>query len=148
MVFPRQKYWSGLPFPSPEKLPDPGIEPRSPALQACSLPTEPPGKPQHKHIHTKYYHCLHWDKKNEANKKVWTQSKSLSLATQWIQNNPNRIKNTSCVLLSIGRWIWIHVLLLDPWFFFQYFVVRFFFSKFYTLGNKRISKEKDWCSLI
>ena len=35
---PRQEYWSGLPFPSPGDLPDPGIEPRSPALQADSLP--------------------------------------------------------------------------------------------------------------
>ena len=34
MGFSRQEYWSGLPFPSPEDLPDPGIEPRSPALQA------------------------------------------------------------------------------------------------------------------
>ena len=38
------KYWSGLPFPSPRDLPDPGIEPGSPALQADSLPSEPPGK--------------------------------------------------------------------------------------------------------
>ena len=37
-------YWSGLPFPSPGRLPDPGIEPRSPALQANSLPSEPLGK--------------------------------------------------------------------------------------------------------
>ena len=43
--FSRQDYWSGLPFPSPGDLPDPGIEPRSPALQADSLPSEPPGKP-------------------------------------------------------------------------------------------------------
>ena len=42
MGFPRQGYWNGLPFPSPEHLPDPGIEPWSPALQADSLPTEPP----------------------------------------------------------------------------------------------------------
>ena len=39
MEFSRQEYWSGLPFPSPGDLPDPGIEPRSPALQADSLPT-------------------------------------------------------------------------------------------------------------
>ena len=39
------KCWSELPFPSPEDLPDPGIEPRSLALQADSLPSEPPGKP-------------------------------------------------------------------------------------------------------
>ena len=44
MEFSRQEYWSGLPFPSPEDLPDPGIEPRSPTLQADSLPAEPPGK--------------------------------------------------------------------------------------------------------
>ena len=44
MGFSRQEYWSGLPFPSPGHLPDPGIEPRSPALQADSLPTEPPEK--------------------------------------------------------------------------------------------------------
>ena len=42
MGFPRQEYWSGLPFPSPGDLPYPGIEPRSPALQAESLPSEPP----------------------------------------------------------------------------------------------------------
>ena len=44
--FPRQEYWSELPFPSPGDLPNPGIEPRSPALQADSLPTELPGKPE------------------------------------------------------------------------------------------------------
>ena len=45
MEFSRQEYWSGLPFPSPGHLPDPGIEPGSPALQTDSLPSEPPGKP-------------------------------------------------------------------------------------------------------
>ena len=38
MEFPRQEYWSGLPFPPPGDLPDPGIEPASPALQVDSLP--------------------------------------------------------------------------------------------------------------
>ena len=42
--FSRQEYWNELPFPSPGDLPDPGIEPTSPALQADSLPSEPPGK--------------------------------------------------------------------------------------------------------
>ena len=46
MGLSRQDYWSGLPFPSPGDLPNPGIEPRSPALQADSLPTELRGKPQ------------------------------------------------------------------------------------------------------
>ena len=45
MGFSRQKYWSGLLFPSPGDLPIPGIEPRSPTLQTDSLPSEPPGKP-------------------------------------------------------------------------------------------------------
>ena len=44
MGFFRQEYWSGLPFPSPGDLPDPGIEPGSPALQVDALPSEPPGK--------------------------------------------------------------------------------------------------------
>ena len=45
MEFSRWEYWSGLPFPSPADLSDPGIEPGSPALQADYLPSEPPGKP-------------------------------------------------------------------------------------------------------
>ena len=43
--FSRQEYWSGLPFPSPGDLPDPGIKPSFPTLQEDSLQTEPPGKP-------------------------------------------------------------------------------------------------------
>ena len=45
MEFSRQEYWSGLPFPFPWDSPNPGIELRSSALQANSLPSEPPGKP-------------------------------------------------------------------------------------------------------
>ena len=45
MGFSREEYWSGLPFPSPGDLPDPGIKPRSPALQADALTSEPPGQP-------------------------------------------------------------------------------------------------------
>ena len=44
MGFSRQEYWSGLPFPYPEDLPDPGIKPGSPALQADTLLSELPGK--------------------------------------------------------------------------------------------------------
>ena len=46
MGLSRQGYWNELPFPSLGYLPDPGIEPRSPALQADSLPVETPGKPK------------------------------------------------------------------------------------------------------
>ena len=45
MGFSREEYWSGLPFPSSGHLPNPGIEPGSPALQTDTLPSEPPGKP-------------------------------------------------------------------------------------------------------
>ena len=45
MGFSRQGYWSGLPFPPPGDLPNPGIEPESPALQAGSFPAELPGNP-------------------------------------------------------------------------------------------------------
>ena len=44
MGFSRQEYWCGLPCPPPGDLPDPGIEPKSPTLQADSIPSEPPGK--------------------------------------------------------------------------------------------------------
>ena len=49
MGFSRQEYWSGLSFPSPGDLPHPGIEPRSPALQADALTSEPPGKKEFPH---------------------------------------------------------------------------------------------------
>ena len=50
MGFSRQEYWSGLPFPSPWDLPDPGIEPASPALPGRFFTAEPPGKPRNMHI--------------------------------------------------------------------------------------------------
>ena len=46
MGFSRQEYWSGLPFPSPRDLPDPGIKPGSPTSEADTLTSEPPGKPR------------------------------------------------------------------------------------------------------
>ena len=54
MGFSRQEDWSGLPFPSPGDLPDPGIEPRSPTLQADALTSEPPGK-QYWYSISKYF---------------------------------------------------------------------------------------------
>ena len=47
MEFSRPAYWNGWPFPSPGDLPNPGIEPRSPALQVDSLPAEPQGNPKY-----------------------------------------------------------------------------------------------------
>ena len=54
MEFSRPEYWSGWPFPSPGNLPYPGIKPRSPALQADSLPTEPQGEPKNTGVGSLY----------------------------------------------------------------------------------------------
>ena len=51
MGFTRQECWSGLPFPSPGDLPNPGIKSWSPVLQADALPSEPPGKPSQQEWH-------------------------------------------------------------------------------------------------
>ena len=51
MGFSRQEYWSGLPFPSPGDLPDPGIEPVSPTLQADALLFEPPDTTERRYFH-------------------------------------------------------------------------------------------------
>ena len=59
MRFSRQEYWSGLPFPSPGDLPNPGIEPGSPALQANTVTSEPPGKPYYTFIRETLKKRLH-----------------------------------------------------------------------------------------
>ena len=59
MGFLRQEYWSGLPFPSPGDLPDPGIQPASLAVQADSLPSEPPGK-LHVHVYQVVKSSIWW----------------------------------------------------------------------------------------
>ena len=56
LEFSRPEYWSVLPFPSPGDLPSPGVEPRSPTLQADSLPSEPLGKPRNTGVGSL---CLH-----------------------------------------------------------------------------------------
>ena len=65
MGFSRQEHWSGLPFPSPGDLPNPGIEPGSPSLRVDALPSEPPVKPQMEegksmHSGPGLYSFYHW----------------------------------------------------------------------------------------
>ena len=64
--FSRQEYWSGSPFPSPGDLPDPGIKPSSPTLEADALTSEPPGKPK----------TIYQDKDNDY---IYTQNDSISM---------------------------------------------------------------------
>ena len=70
--FSRQKYWSGFPYPPPGDLPNPGIEPRSPALQADSLPSEAPieGKPYRRQIFLLFLHWMpasYWEREKIQN---------------------------------------------------------------------------------
>ena len=63
MGFSRQEYWSGLPFPSPGDLPNPGIETGASALQAHSLLSEPPDvmeKPKQMLLSAQYFNNCHW----------------------------------------------------------------------------------------
>ena len=71
---PRQEYWSGLPCPSPGYLPNPGVEPRSPILQAEPLPSEPPAKPIY--ISTVSI-CYTWNYHNTVNQLHERQNKKL-----------------------------------------------------------------------
>ena len=59
MGFSRQEYWSGLPFPSPGDLPNPGIDPGSPTSQADSLLSESPGKPKGNGNHSSIFAWEH-----------------------------------------------------------------------------------------
>ena len=89
--FPRQEYWSGLPCLPPGDLPDPGIEPRSPALQVDALPSEPPGKTVRKVLSGQSSSCILqfitdslkidiwwvWTKRTDYWYKIWAASESV-----------------------------------------------------------------------
>ena len=80
MEFSRQEYWSGLPFPSPGDPPDPGIEPRSLALQADSLPSELPVKPIHTEFPAKSFRMyFHIDSMSYKWQTSWTAGFLFSL---------------------------------------------------------------------
>ena len=77
--FSRQEYWSGLPFPSPGDLPDPGIEPGFPTLEADALTSEPPGK-------TRYQLQ---EKKSVRNTNIWRLN-NIFLNNQQVTNEIKR----------------------------------------------------------
>ena len=86
MGFSRQEYWSGLPFPSPGDLPDPGINPGSPALPAGSLPSEPPEKPHDKpRQHIKKQRHLFADKDLYGQKKKDMYSQCYGFSSNHVQ---------------------------------------------------------------
>ena len=87
MGFPRQEYWSGLPFPSPGHLPDPRIKPVSPALAGGFFITESPGKPcmcvhTHTHTHTHTHRGILLSHKREWNPAIcrtWIELEGIML---------------------------------------------------------------------
>ena len=84
--FSRQEYWSGLLFPSPQDLLNPGIEPGSPALQANSLPYEPPGKPHYRGLECK----SRKSRDTSRTRQVWP------LNTKWSRAKANRVLPREC----------------------------------------------------
>ena len=95
--FPRQEYWRWLPFPSPGHLPNPGIEPRSPALQVDALLSEPPEKPN-----------IHWiiEKVREFQKNIYfcfiDYAKAFYCVDHNKLENSSRDGNTRPAVLPLG----------------------------------------------
>ena len=105
MKFFRQEYWSGLPFPSPGNLPDPGIEPRSPALQADYLPAEPQGKPKNTGVGSQSLLQRSWPR-NQTRISCIARRLFTSWATREAQENWNRqpIQTMVCQVCTAFLW--------------------------------------------
>ena len=106
MGFPRQEYWSGLPFPSPGDLPSPGLEPGSSALQADSLPCPLPSSIimyiQHNYVETVYTMQCVWCWPSPANECPFTHSQSVQnslLLQAWLKQDSS---NEECPILLLG----------------------------------------------
>ena len=143
MGFFRQEYWGGLPFPSPGDLPDQGLEPRSPTLQADTLPSEPPEKPIYIYICCVYYvevcslytHFV----ENYFNKWMLNLVKRFSTSIGliiWFLSFINpintlidlQISNHSCMPQIIPILSWCMILLMYFWIWFANILLRFFAS--------------------
>ena len=82
-----QEYWSGLPWPPPCDLPNPGMEPRFSTLQTYSLPSEPPGKPKLWKLVNNILILIH-----QLKQRYYTNERCLSLVTQMVKNLPTMQK--------------------------------------------------------
>ena len=87
MRFPSQEHWSGLLFPTPGNLPDPGIEPTSPTLAGRFFTTESPGKPQEKYI--QYFKKYIWN----LTKTRISIKKKILMSIHFYRNADNETKN-------------------------------------------------------
>ena len=86
MEFSRPEHWSGQPFPSPGGLPNPEIEPRSPTLQADSLPADPQGKPKNTGVGTLYF--LQGIFPTQESNQGLLHCRQTSLVAQLVKNQP------------------------------------------------------------
>ena len=123
----RQEYWSGLPFPSPGDLPDPGIEPGSPTLQVDSLPNELPGKPQEMESKVNFkgedYMYVFWNqaqrRETRLGWKLWQTLPSLSLISYKLEIL--RKHKSSCLVTRLWKRrfcncvkVWLHTSYTKP----------------------------------
>ena len=92
MGFFRQEYWSGVPFPSLEDLPDPGIKPGSPTLQAETLPSEPPGKPESVEANKEMRFGFKTDHSTYTEKAMAPHSSTLAWKIPWTEE-PGRLQS-------------------------------------------------------
>ena len=125
MGFSRQEYWSGLPFPSPGDLPDPGIELWSPALQADALTSEPPGKT---------YGCDSWTVKKAEHQridafKLWCWRRLLRVPWTARRSNQSILKEISprCSLEGLMLMLKLH--------YFGYLMLSDSFEKTLMMGK-------------
>ena len=99
MGFSRQEYWSGLPFPSPGYLPNPGIEPGSPAFQADALTSEPPGKPTPSRTNTPkrcHFHYRGLECKSMKSRNTWSNRQICPWNMEWSRAKTNRVLPRKC----------------------------------------------------
>ena len=95
MAFPRQEYWSGLPFPSPGDLPDSRIDPTSSALAGGFFTTEPPGKP---HMYILYIINIYYTSTSWRLSTFWFSKHLIGLLTTYLLSN---IPYEFCLCLTI-----------------------------------------------
>ena len=113
MGLSRQEYWSGLSFPSPEDLSDPGIEPGSPSLQADSLPSELQGRSVKQSTHSYKGKWLLWNVLSKYIFKLWYSINHRLL--WWLSGKETTCQNRRCGFNpSVGKIPWRRRWLLTP----------------------------------